>query len=213
MDRLIKEIISSRTKSRYGKRFVDSGVSPESLGWGSLAQQEQRFQFLTETYWDVIFNRRIIDIGSGFGDFYGHLIRKGWSGNYLGVELLTEFFDVAIERYGKKFFLNIDIFDVNTITSDVSIALGLLNYKNTEINKLDYAKNFIEKSFHFSNEIIFDLLSSDTPENIRDDWVHYWDSDELEILKSSTDGEFSWVLNKDRIPANEYLIYVRKSQE
>jgi len=56
-------------------------------------------------------------------------------------------------------------------------------------------------------------LSSDTPENIRDDWVHYWDSDELEILKSSTDGEFSWVLNKDRIPANEYLIYVRKSQE
>lgn len=62
-------------RCRYAKRLTEFGYDPKTLGWNSGKQQE-RFQVLT-SFVPPEACGSVLDVGCGFGDLYGFLLRKG----------------------------------------------------------------------------------------------------------------------------------------
>ena len=73
------------------------GEDIRSLDWGGRSSQSQRFKVLYDV--GINLESSVLDVGCGHGDFYGYLIRKGFCGNYSGVDLTPEMIVIAKNKY------------------------------------------------------------------------------------------------------------------
>ena len=119
----------------YKKRFKEFGVNHKSLMWQSKGAAHQRFrQFWAEIDFD---NKKVLDIGCGFGEMGNFLIKRYKNVTYKGVDIMPEFI-----KNGHKLYptLNLETADfhelTNTVIFDVVLASGVLN-SNVK-NNLDY---------------------------------------------------------------------------
>ena len=58
----------------YNSHYKTYGATPEGLGWGIKDRTALRYQILASR-WNLD-GTSILDVGCGFGDFYGFLIKK-----------------------------------------------------------------------------------------------------------------------------------------
>lgn len=78
-----------KTIQFYSKLLKKYGYDPRSLGWGPRkGKQTLRFEILCQI--GNISNCSILDIGCGFGDFYGYLQFKKIKTNYIGIDINTD---------------------------------------------------------------------------------------------------------------------------
>ncbi len=85
-----------RVKEMYAREFSAHGDSPASL-LTPKGRQELRFRAADEFVRRP--GTRILDYGCGLGYFYRHLISRGFSPEYTGVDLLPEFVATCREKY------------------------------------------------------------------------------------------------------------------
>lgn len=172
----------------YKKRFKEFGADHKALLWKSRGAAHQRFrQFWAEIDFD---NKRVLDIGCGFGEMGNFLTKRYENVQYKGVDIMPEFIVNGHKLYPH---LDLETHDFHALTKtvsysdikfDVVLASGVLNsnYGNVKKN-MNYRRKSIKKMFSLTdNCFAFNMLGSHPqPKNKRDSNVWYEDS--LEILK------------------------------
>ncbi|HTK03848.1 MAG TPA: class I SAM-dependent methyltransferase [Alphaproteobacteria bacterium] len=163
----------------YQNNFKKFGVDHKSLLWKTRGAAHQRFrQFWKEINFD---NKKVLDIGCGFGEFGKFLLKRYKNVDYTGIDINPEFIAAASKLVlGGRF----EVADFNKLDSkyQVVIASGVLN-SNTEGDNLEHRKNAIQKMFDLTSHVLaFNMLGGHpAPKNKKDSNVWYVDS--LEILE------------------------------
>jgi SAM-dependent methyltransferase len=112
---------------RYTQRYQQHGYNPLTLGWGKGGRQEIRFSALTNLIYSHD-NVDILDVGCGFGDLYKYLKNIGWTGKYVGVDLVPILIETSQQQYPDIDTRICDILEDNfTETFDYVISSGVFN--------------------------------------------------------------------------------------
>lgn len=101
------------------------------LGFRNADSQLLRFETLCK--WGDMSGALILDLGCGHGDLRPFLAERYAATQYLGVDFLKEFVEVAQERHGHlpdTQFLQADFLSVGLPQVDIAIASGSLNYRS-----------------------------------------------------------------------------------
>lgn len=106
------QVVITRTNNvtKYRELYEQYGVDERSLGWTKNKQQIRFAQMFNSL--DVK-NADILDIGCGFGDLLKYLKRRDpeCSFDYVGIDIVPEFVEVAGENNPGYTFLNEDIYE------------------------------------------------------------------------------------------------------
>lgn len=192
----------------YLNLFKKYGESPKSLGW-SKGKQFLRYDQLTRDC--TLKNSSFLDVGCGFGDFASYLkIQKYWKTiNYLGIDLIDEFLNIANKnhpernfRFSKEDFLDTDLNE----KFDYVISSGVFNLKNDSKNQYNVIKSFIEKMLCYSKKSIsIDFLS----DKVEYGHEHSFHSNPSKILSLAYEFSKNISLSNDYFPF-EYTLRINK---
>lgn len=145
----------------YKKTFHKSGESPKALQWQDYRSAAIRYRQLLQ---DVdVEGRSILDIGCGMGDLLPYIYAKSDNFNYLGVDVIEKFIEVAKKRYlGHDFrVLNPFTKDLEQ-TFDVVVACGALNAPKT--GWLENRQQKIKRLYELANQAVaFNMAGSFEP--------------------------------------------------
>jgi ubiquinone/menaquinone biosynthesis C-methylase UbiE len=141
-----------KTAELYNERYLKYGNSIETVGWGSKKDQFLRFNVLFRNVNPN--NKKILDIGCGFGDCIEFLNEKT-AGNfdYTGIDIAEELISEAKRNHlseNRKFYKS-DVFSIKE-NFDIVIMSGALSHKVEGI--LDYTLKSLKKMFEISNELV-----------------------------------------------------------
>ena len=109
----------------YESLVIQHGYSPLSLGWGPKDRREIRFKNLIKPW--TLDNTSIVDVGCGFGDLYGYLIKSNLKNEYTGIERVQKMIEIAKEKYPGGYFLLKDFMNEKLPKADFYFASGILN--------------------------------------------------------------------------------------
>jgi SAM-dependent methyltransferase len=138
-----------RRDEGYEEAFLQYGESPESLQWGNYRSMALRFRQLVAGL--DINGRRILDVGCGMGDLLPYLYAKSSDFNYLGVDIVSEFIEIAKKRYKGHDFKLADPFTEKLHQKfDLIFLSGVLNIKVP--NYQEERKERIKKLFGLAGE-------------------------------------------------------------
>ncbi len=155
----------------YEKAIKRYGCTARGLNWNSKSSQYTRFEVIYELLANTIASSKIVDAGSGFGDFYLFLKQKGALPRaYLGYDMLDEALFVAHQRT-KQRFVKCDILCDALEEADYYIASGSMNILNRFETHL-----FIERCFATSSKgFVFNLLKGEDSSR----HFNYWSVEEM----------------------------------
>ncbi len=77
----------------YRARIRQFGDDPRAAGWTDATTQARRFEVLEEV---ALGGSSVLDVGCGPGHFLDHLRTRGWTGDYLGIDVLEEMVELAL---------------------------------------------------------------------------------------------------------------------
>lgn len=149
------EKISKSILNYYSNLFKKYGDDPKSLGWGN-GRQSMRFQILNQI--GSFQNCSVLDVGCGFGDFFGFLDSQKIESHYHGVDINNDFIKLAQEKYPKAKFESRDI-QKNKFNKkfDWVIGTGLTNKSST----YPYLKNLVNEMFKICKKgVAIDFISN-----------------------------------------------------
>jgi SAM-dependent methyltransferase len=170
-----------KSLNSYQNRFKKFGVDPKSLLWKTRGAAHQRFrQFWAEINFD---DKKVLDIGCGFGEFGKFLLKRYMNVNYTGIDIVPEFIENAKKEVpGGKFFVADFLKDKIDGQYDVVIASGVLN-SNKGGQNLGYRKKAIKKIFALTSHILAFNMLGGHPAPVGKKGSNVWYSDSLEILE------------------------------
>ncbi len=206
--------ISEQTINRYSTRYKKLGRNVKSLGWGSLEQQQYRFDRVLNFV--ECQNKSILDIGCGFGDFYSFMQLKNIDPvQYTGWDINQNLIDEA----NKGSDANTDFEVVNLLDEDIDkqadivIMLGLLNFDlKNEYDNIEYSKKMIKKAFFHSKEkLVVDFLSVNmTQDYPKEDFIFYHNPSEMLDFALTLTCNVSLLHNYRAIPQKEFILVLEK---
>lgn len=162
---------------RYRERLNQYGPTLQALASGNAERQSLRFNTLIRE-WDLN-GASILDLGCGFGDFYGHLLKLGIKVQYTGYDICPEVIQVAASRYPD---VHLEVRDIQEDgipqEFDYVVSSQMLNYKLQYEDNFELAKDMIRRCFAISKKgMVFDFLSSYV--NYREDHLYYYSPEEM----------------------------------
>lgn len=184
----------------YEKAIQRYGCTAKGLNWNSKTSQYTRFEVIYEILASELSSSKIVDAGSGFGDFYLFLKQKGALPRaYLGYDTLDEALFVAHQRT-KQRFIKCDVLKDMLEEADYYIASGSMNILNRFETHL-----FIERCFGASSKgFVFNLLKGeDTSKHF-----NYWQVEEMLLHVKSFECE---VVVKEGYMEGDFTIFLKKA--
>ncbi|HCR35695.1 hypothetical protein A2130_01245 [Candidatus Woesebacteria bacterium GWC2_33_12] len=168
----------------YRAKFKEFGSDHKSLLWKTKGAAHQRFrEFWKEIDFD---NKKVLDIGCGFGEMGNFLVKRYKNVVYKGVDITPEFITNGHKLYPS---LDLEIADFHGLTKteqyDVVLTSGVLNsnYGNA-IKNYDYRKKAIKKMFSLTDHVfVFNMLGTHPSFKGPTFKGNVWYADSLEILK------------------------------
>ncbi|OGC23327.1 hypothetical protein A2291_06670 [candidate division WOR-1 bacterium RIFOXYB2_FULL_42_35] len=143
----------------YFEGLLDQhGENYLALDWNNPESQKLRYQIFKEIF---IYGRKaanisVLDVGCGFGDFYGFLKRekllKAHRINYSGYDISAKLLAVAKKKYSEARFELKDILEDRLIPQfDYLFASGIFNIRTTDAEShLEFVKSMILRMFDLS---------------------------------------------------------------
>jgi SAM-dependent methyltransferase len=148
---------------RYTERFHQFGYDPRTLGW-SDDKIKQKLRFIALANVGDLNNKTILDIGCGFGDFYGFLKDLKINVNYIGIDIVPILLENAKKLWPSANFYEYDILNDNwlNLEADYVFASGIFNAKvQTLGGNTNYIEAMINKMFEISRVgVCADFFSS-----------------------------------------------------
>jgi len=96
-----------RIVARYSARLREHGDDIRTLASGTEQRRRLRFDVLTEV--GVTAGASVVDIGCGFGDYFGYLRDRATPVDYLGIDINPDLIAVARAKYPQARFLVSDV--------------------------------------------------------------------------------------------------------
>jgi SAM-dependent methyltransferase len=174
------EALESEIRKQYRDRIDEKGTTPEGLFWDSKESMQTRFDAAIEF---AEFERAdVLDVGCGFGDFYGHLQDVGVEpATYHGIDVSDAVLDEAINRYGDNPDVSFerrnvlrDTYESNQF--DIAVVFGALGHNLESIDNEAYIRRFLRTCFTCADTVVINALS----QYRQGDWdyeefVYYYD--------------------------------------
>lgn len=138
-------------ESSYQNSFNRHGEGSKALQWKNYRSAALRYRQLLS---DVeLEGKSILDAGCGMGDLLPHIYAKADNFQYLGVDIVPEFIDIAKKRYHGHEFRVADPFS-NEFTErfDIVVSSGVLN--SNRPNWLEERKQKIQKLYEVTDEAL-----------------------------------------------------------
>ena len=201
-------------KQHYKNLLETHGASVEAVQHINKESQYKRFEILTSIDANIT---SIIDIGCGLGDMYSYLLEHNYQGEYLGLDFVEGFIELANEKFKEYPKAKFQVFDINCQdipkSYDYIIISGVFNNKTEDSERFLYAS--LDKMFAASKKgIAFNAMS--TYVDFYNDELYY--SNPLEVfdyckkhLTSYAVLKHDYIVKKDSIPY-EYTMFLYKSQ-
>lgn len=185
-------------RKAYQELYNEFGVDPRSLGWDK-GKQFLRFENLTQD-WELS-GSRILDVGSGFGDFIKFLENVGIKEyQYCGIDIVEDFVLEAkkIHKEKQAEFLHCSIFDLNDEERyDYALASGTFNHRMENVDPYEYLEKVIAKMYAVSSVgFAIDLLS----DKVDYRYDHNYNYDPARVLDILYGFSRRVVMRNDRFP-------------
>ena len=132
--------------NRYNKRFEKYGADIRTLAVGNMERQLVRYEILSQI--GDLNDCSILDVGCGFGDFYGFLLAKGLRVDYKGYDMNPNLIEVAKDKYPSARFEVRNFFteEINE-KFDYIVSSSTFNNKLQQIDNYAFIKKVIKKCF------------------------------------------------------------------
>lgn len=163
----------------YQKALDKYGVSVKALQWGSEEAAIKRYEQIVA---DIDFSgKSVYDGGCGFGDIIPFIEAKSKNFNYLGVDAVSEFIEIAKKKYPRYEFICGDFLDFRKKTYDIVMTSGTLNAAGD--NPLEYRKSAIKVMFEHANYALVFNMAGGHPKPASKEGGRVYYADSMEILK------------------------------
>lgn len=178
--------------NHYNQLFKKYGLNSKSLGWLN-GRQSIRFKVINEI--GNLNNSTILDIGCGFGDFFSYLKFRKIKSKYYGVDINSDFIEIAKKIHPDGFFEVRDL-QKKRISKrfDWGVAVGITNHAVTYL----HLKNMLKEMFNLCRKgVAMDFISN------------YVDYKKKDIFYSSPEimFKFAKTLTKRVILRHDYMPY------
>ncbi len=175
-DNYVKTITQS-----YEELYDLHGFSPKSLGW---TKGKQEFRFLQLARNLNFSGKRILDVGCGFGDFAGFLIKNSVKDfQYWGIDLVPQFISDAKNTYSDSniHFINDDFLKhLFHQRFDYVVSSGAFNLDLKNFDGYAYIAEILRKMYDLSEvAVAADFLSNRVDYRHK----HNFNSDPMKILE------------------------------
>lgn len=162
---------------RYRARLNKFGPSIESLASGTIERRNIRFDLLSKV--GDMNGSKILDIGSGLGDYYAYLKDKGIVVEYTGYDLSPDLVALASERFPDAKF---EVRDIQTEgipqEFDYIVSSQTFNFKFTNEDNIELAQTCLKLCYeHCSKGLCFDFLTSYV--DFKEDHLFYYSPEEM----------------------------------
>lgn len=204
---LLNDISKDQIINAHKDRYKQYGYSPKSLFWDKN-RQNIRFDVLTSKY--DLSDKKILDIGCGFGDLNKMLSLKTDKYTYIGIDIVEDFIAYAKDKFKNEkniSFKSVDFLSEKFTTNfDYIFASGTFNYKLKDMDNYEYIEAVINKSFNICNlGIAFDFLSDKV--DYKYDFNFYYSPEK--ILSIAYKYSRNVVLRNDYMPF-EFSLFISK---
>ena len=191
---------------RYSARLKNFGYDPCTLGWGGgRERQELRFKILSDI--GITKGDSVLDVGCGFADLYGYLIKTKWEGSYLGIDINRDLLKVALERYPNVMVEEIDILEKDFNRNfDWVVSSGIFNARLYHQDNIRHIEDMLKKFFQISRKGVASDFMSTHVDFQHIEAYHANPSDIINIANSLT---WSSVLRMDYLNY-EFTVYLYK---
>lgn len=160
--------MSNSIKQHYQNLLKQYGANHNAVQHVSEYSQQARF----EIFWQLLGpTDSIIDLGCGLADMLPFFRAKGFTGRYLGLDLVPEFIEIAQTRFKDDKHAEFQCFDVVTdfLPTDYDHVLISGIFNNKFDDNLHFLTYTITQAFTAAKmSVMFNALS---------DYVEYQDSD------------------------------------
>jgi len=163
--------------TRYRDRLKEFGPGIQSLASGTVERRAIRFNTLSKI--GDLEGARILDIGSGLGDYYQYLIDKGIKVDYTGYDLSPDLVKISEERFPDAKFEVRDI-QIDGIDGvfDYIVSSQTFNFALAKENNLELVRTCLQICLdHCNKGICFDFLSSYV--DYREGHLFYYSPEEM----------------------------------
>src|SRR4051794_12015566 len=132
---------------RYERRLRKHGHSPQTLGWGPHGREHVRFGVMA----DVIEQANadsVLDVGCGFADLNDFLCDRGWTGTYVGIDLVPGLLVEARRRNPQLVLKEADIATYQPDASaayDAVVASGVFNARLQAQDNREHIKRSVHR--------------------------------------------------------------------
>jgi SAM-dependent methyltransferase len=144
--------------NHYELLLAKYGPGVKAVDWRDEEQRNLRFEVLSQA--GNLQGCSIADVGSGLGDLYGFLQKRGWHVKYTGFEMIPRFVTIARERYPSAEFIEAEFLSMYIERKfDWVFLNGSLNVRFDGIEQ--FTHKVIEKMYAICNRgVAFNLMST-----------------------------------------------------
>ena len=148
-----------RINEFYNNGFKKYGYDIKALYSGTEERRRIRFQILCEV--GLQSGCSVLDLGCGFGDFYGYLREQGIAAHYTGYDINPNLIEVAKGVYPDAEFYVKDI-QIDTFPEfDYIVSTSAFNSPLTGQDNYSFAENILNICYnHAQRGVAIDFLSS-----------------------------------------------------
>ena len=171
---------------------------------GTEDRREIRFQVMAEI--GIETGDRVLDLGSGFGDFTRYLDQKGINTDYCGYDINPDLVEIARSRYPNCKFEVKDVLNEEYPLFDYIVSTSSFNLPYHHQDNYDFVKDLLESCYrHVRKGVSIDFLSSYV-DFTSEEGFHYEPERIFKIAKSIT----KRVKIRHDYPLFEFAIYLFK---
>jgi SAM-dependent methyltransferase len=148
-----------RIVHRYSTRLREHGDDIRTLASGTEDRRRIRFDVLTDV--GIGPGTSLVDVGCGFGDYFGYLQRRGIDVDYLGIDINPDLVSVARTKYPTARFEVRDIQRESPPDSDFFVSTSAFNLPLEHQDNYDFIAEMLAVMYHRARRgVAVDLLST-----------------------------------------------------
>ena len=188
-----------RIIDRYDKRLQQYGDDIRTLASGTEERRRIRFDV------GVAAGSSVLDVGCGFGDFYGYLRERGLDVRYCGIDINPALIDRARRKFPTAEFHVAELDDEIVPTVDFVVSSSAFNLRLTAPDNYAFAEEILRSAYARARRgVAVDFLTSYVDYPSFPEAFHYSPERILSIGKAIT----KRVTLRHDYPLFEFCVYL-----